>query len=52
MRSRVEEQKRRRCSTNWPSSRSKSMFQQMDMARIYVGLGEKDKAFEWLEKGL
>ncbi len=23
----------------------------VDMARIYVGLGEKDKAFEWLEKG-
>jgi hypothetical protein len=22
-----------------------------DMARIYMGLGEKDKAFEWLEKG-
>ena len=21
------------------------------MARIYAGLGEKDKAFEWLEKG-
>ena len=24
----------------------------VDMARIYAGLGEKDKAFEWLEKGL
>ena len=22
----------------------------VDMARIYAGLGEKDKAFEWLEK--
>ena len=22
-----------------------------DMARIYTGLGEKDWAFEWLEKG-
>ena len=21
------------------------------MARVYTGLGEKDKAFEWLEKG-
>jgi hypothetical protein len=21
------------------------------LARIYVGLGKKDKAFEWLEKG-
>ena len=24
----------------------------MTSAIIYVGLGEKDKAFEWLEKGL
>ena len=23
----------------------------VDMARVYAGLGEKDKAFEWLEKG-
>jgi len=23
----------------------------VDRARIYAGLGEKDKAFEWLEKG-
>ena len=31
-------------------SRSKSMFRKT-VAEIYAGLGEKDKAFEWFEKG-
>ena len=51
MRWQVEEQRRRRCSITLNELSSKSMFQPETSPESMRRLGEKDKAFEWLEKG-
>ncbi len=50
MRWRAEGPRRRRCSTAFSLYRSKSMFCRRTWPRSMQRLGEKDKAFEWLEK--
>ena len=44
----VRKQRLRRCSISSTKSPSKGMFRQV--ARVYVGLGDRDKALEWLER--